>query len=182
MIMTKCAAYIRVSTETQTADNQLPGIEALCKARDWQLVRIYSESASAWSGGQQSELKRCILDAKHNHFSVIIVWALDRLSREGPLRVLALIDNLHRSGIKLVSVQESWTETAGDFSPVLLAITAWVAEWESKRKSERTRAGIRRAKVAGKGKRGKDKKPRTRRFLKRPVVSESILSSVVYEN
>ena len=113
---------------------------------------------------------------------MIIVWALDRLSREGPLRVLALIDSLHRSGIKLVSVQESWTETAGDFSPVLLAITAWVAEWESKRKSERTRAGIARAQVNGKGRRGPDKHTRKRRWLKRPVASESILSSVVYEN
>ena len=182
MPMTKCAAYIRVSTETQTADNQLAGIEALCKARGWQLVKVYSESASAWVSGRQTELGRCIRDAKHNHFSVIIVWALDRLSREGPLRVLALIDNLHRSGIKLVSVQESWTETAGDFSPVLLAITAWVAEWESKRKSERTRAGIVRAQASGRGRRGPDKHKRQRRFLKRPVVSESILSSVVYEN
>jgi DNA invertase Pin-like site-specific DNA recombinase len=180
--MIKCCAYIRVSTETQTTDNQLPGIEALCKAKDWQLVRVYSESASAWAGGQQSQLKRCIKDAQHNHFSVIIVWSLDRLSREGPLKVLSLIDSLHRSGIKLVSVQEYWTESAGDFSPVLLAITAWVAEWESKRRSERTKAGQARARAAGKGRRGPDKHKRCRRWLKRPVAFEPILSSVADEN
>jgi len=170
--MMKCAAYIRVSTEQQTTDNQLPAIEALCKARGWQLVRVYSENVSAWLGGRQTELARCIRDAEHNHFSMIVVWSLDRVSREGPLRVLSLIEHLHRHGIKLLSVQESWTETAGDFSPVLLAITAWVAEWESKRKSERTKAGLARAKAAGKGKRGRDKKKRVRRWLKRPQLTE----------
>ena len=76
----KAAAYIRCSTEQQTTDNQLPAIEALCKARGWELVKVYSENASAWHAGRQSELKRCIADAKHNHHSIIVIWALDRLS------------------------------------------------------------------------------------------------------
>ena len=168
----KAAAYLRCSTESQTPDNQLPAIQALCSARGWELVKVYSENASAWSGGRQTELKRCIRDAQHNHFDTILCWSLDRISREGPLRVLSLIEHLHRRGIKVISVQESWTETAGDFSPVLLAITAWVAQWESYRKSERTRAGIASARAEGKGKRGTDKKPRKRRWLKRPQISE----------
>src|SRR5271157_4320247 len=100
----KVAAYVRVSTETQTTDNQLASIEGLCKVRGWELVKVYSENASAWSGGRQIELARCIRDAEHNHFETIVVWALDRVSREGPLRILSLIDHLHKKGIKLVSV------------------------------------------------------------------------------
>jgi DNA invertase Pin-like site-specific DNA recombinase len=164
----KAAAYIRVSTETQTTDNQLPAIKELCKNRGWELVKIYSENASAWSGGRQAELARCIRDAEHNHFTAIVVWSLDRVSREGPLRVLSLIEHLHQRGIKLLSVQESWSETVGDFAPVLYAITAWVGKWQSDRKSEATKAGIVRAKLSGKGKRGTDKKKRVRRWLKRP--------------
>ena len=161
----KVAAYIRVSTETQTTDNQLPAIKELCKNRGWELVKIYSENASAWSGGRQVELARCIRDAEHNHFETIVVWSLDRVSREGPLRV---IEHLRRRGIKLLSVQEPWSETAGDFALVLYAITAWVGKWQSDRKSEATKAGIARAQLQGKGKRGADKKKRIRRFLKRP--------------
>jgi len=56
----KAAAYVRVSTEMQTTDNQLPSIEGLCKIRGWELVKVYSENASAWSGGRQTELARCI--------------------------------------------------------------------------------------------------------------------------
>ncbi len=168
----KAAAYLRVSTEEQSTDNQLPDIKVLCHLRGWQLVKVYSENVSAWSGGRQVELARCIADAEHHHHEIIVVWALDRLSREGPLRVLSLIDHLRQKGITLVSVQEGWTETAGEFSPILYSITSWIAQWESKRKSERTKAGLARRRLEGEGHRGPDKKKRVRRWLKRPQVIE----------
>jgi len=173
----RAAAYLRVSTETQTSDNQLPAIKALCKARGWELNKVYSENASAWVSGRQTELKRCIADAKHHHHEIIIVWALDRLTREGPLRILSLTHHLKKQGIRLVSVQEPWTESADDFTDVLYSITSWIAAWESKRKSERTRAGLARAKAGGRGKRGSDKKPRKRRWLKRPQISDDLTTT-----
>lgn len=173
----KVAAYLRVSTSEQTADNQLPAIKALCTARGWDLVRIYSENASAWSGGRQTELARCIRDGEHHHHQVIVAWSLDRVSREGPLRVLSLIEHLRKRGISLISVQEGWTETAGDFAPVLYAITSWIAEWESKRRSDRTKAGIAMRKSQGGGRRGPDKKKRVRRWLKRPQITEPVEQS-----
>lgn len=154
----RAAGYVRVSTEGQTVDNQLPAIEALCRARGWELVKVYSEHASAWTSGRQIELARCIRDAEHHHHEAMVVWSLDRVSREGPLRVLSLIEHLRKRGIKLVSVQESWTEAAGEFASVLYAITAWIAQWESKRRSERTRAGLARARADGGGRRGSDKR------------------------
>ena len=136
------------------------------------MVKVYGENVSAWASGRQTELARCIRDAEHNHHEAIIVWSLDRVSREGPLRVLSLIEHLRRRGIRIISVQESWTETAGEFAPVLYAITAWIAEWESRRRSERTKAGLARARLQGNGKRGADKRKRVRRWLKRPQISE----------
>ena len=173
----KAAAYIRCSTEQQTTDNQLPAIEALCKARGWELVKVYSENASAWHAGRQSELKRCIADAKHNHHSIIVIWALNRLSREGPLKILTLTHHLKEKGIRLVSVQEPWTESADDFTDVLYSITSWIAAWESKRKSLRTKAGIVEKQLHGGGRRGRDKKKRSRRWLKRPQISDDLTAA-----
>ena len=173
----KAAAYIRCSSETQTTDNQLPAIEALCKARDWELVRVYSENASAWHAGRQTELKRCIADAKHNHHEIIVVWALDRLTREGPLKILSMTHHLKQKGIRLVSVQEPWTESSDDFTDVLFSITSWIAAWESKRKSLRTKAGLEEKRKHGGGRRGKDKKKRVRRWLKRPQISDDLAAA-----
>jgi len=38
------------------------------------------------------------------------VWALDRLSREGPLATLEIVHRLGQSGVQVWSYQEPWTE------------------------------------------------------------------------
>ncbi len=69
----------------------------------------------------------------------------------------------------VVSVQEPWLDTTNPaVAELLLAIMAWVAQQESARRSERTRAGMARAKAQGKRIGGrqpgaKDKRPRKRR-------------------
>lgn len=168
----KCACYIRVSTETQTTDNQLPAIRALCEARGWQLVKVYSEEVSAWRAGRQSEWKRCVTDGIHHHHEAIIVWALDRVSRQGPMKIMGIWNHLKDKGIKLISCRESWTETDSTFNAVLYSLIGWVAEYESQHKSERTKAGIAEKKLHGGGRRGPDKKKRKRRWLKRPQINE----------
>ena len=164
----KCAAYIRVSTEQQTADNQLPAIEALCQARSWQLVHVYSENESAWKSGHQAELAHLLEDARKGQFQIVVCWALDRLSRQGALAILQLVDRFKRYGVRVISYQESWTETPPEFAEVLYAMIGWVAQMESKRQSERVKAGLARANAESKGKRGPDQVRRKRRWFKRP--------------
>ena len=54
-------------------------------------------------------------------------------------------------GVRVISLQESWTELPGELGEVLFAIAGWVARMESQRRSERTRAGL--AGVVKEGKR-----------------------------
>lgn len=80
----------------------------------------------------------------------MLVWALDRLSREGPLAILTLVNRLKQYGVKVISYQESWTEAPGELADLLFALTGWVARMESQRRSERTKAGLARVKAMGK--------------------------------
>jgi len=162
------AIYLRVSTVEQSVKNQRPALEQLCKQRGWQVIEIYQENESAWKSGHQSELRRLTEDARQGRFDTILVWALDRLTREGPLAILQLVDKFKQYGVKVISYQESWTEAAGDLADIFYAITGWVARMESQRRSERTKAGIARAKDQDKGKRGRDTVRRKRRWFKRP--------------
>lgn len=52
--------------------------------------------------------------------------------------------------MKVWSHQEPWTEVGGEMLELLLAIAGWVARMESNRRSERTKAGLERAKSEGK--------------------------------
>jgi len=118
--------------------------------RGYEVVGVFSETESAWRGGHQVELAGLLEDARRGEFEVVLVWALDRLSREGPAAMLAVIDKLKRYGVKVISCQEAWTDAPGELGELLYAITAWVARMESERRSERTRAGLARVKASGK--------------------------------
>jgi DNA invertase Pin-like site-specific DNA recombinase len=158
----KEALYLSVSTTEQEAASQLLALEDYAKRRGFEIVQVYSENETAWKGGHQAELARLYEDARKGRFEVVLVWALDRLSREDALAILSFVDKFKRYGAKVISYQESWTEAPWDLADVLYAITGWVARMESQRRSERTKSGLERARAEGKpiGNRGRDRKKR----------------------
>jgi DNA invertase Pin-like site-specific DNA recombinase len=155
--MISTAAYIRVSTDQQTTANQLPAILAYCRAQGWPEPVIYSENESAWKAGHQKELGRLLndLSSGKRKFEYLIVFALDRLSRQGPYHVLEMINTFKAYGVKVISIQEPFTNLPYGFGDVLYAFLAWAAKVESERKSTNTRAGLARTLAAGKTKAGK---------------------------
>ena len=147
--MPGAAIYLRVSDVSQEAENQRPACEALLKARGLDLVKVYVEEASAWKAGRQSQRRKAYEDARRGRFQVLVVWSLDRLTREGPLEMLKQIHRFEKVGCRVVSVQESWTEVDSDLRDLLLSIVGWVARMESQRRSERTKEGMARARANG---------------------------------
>jgi len=148
--VTKAAIYCRVSTNQQDTANQSTVLADWAKQRSFVVVAIYQEEESGWKAGHQRALARLINDARKGKFSILLVWALDRLSREGALAILSLVHKLGMYGVKVLSYQESWTEAPGELSELLYALTGWVARMESQRRSERTKAGLARALAQGK--------------------------------
>jgi DNA invertase Pin-like site-specific DNA recombinase len=98
-------------------------------------------------------------DARQNLFKGILIWSLDRFSREGISNTLVYIQELEKHKVFLKSYQESWLSTDDQgMSRLLLAIMSWVAEFERKRIAQRIRAGIQRQKNLGHYKGGRPKK------------------------
>lgn len=146
----RVAVYVRVSTPDQETDNQLGALSEWADYRGFRIVQTYEENESAWRSGHQRELARLLNDATKRRFDAVLVWALDRLSREGPLAILTLVHRLGRYGVRVLSYQESWTEAPGEIADLLYSLTGWVARMESQRRSERTKAGLNRAVAQGK--------------------------------
>ena len=163
----KVIIYSRVSTGNQDNENQIASLTDWAKKRGFEVVKVYQEEESAWKNGHQRELHRLLEDARKRRFDAVLVWALDRLSREGPLAILTIVDRLKKCGVKVISYQESWTEAPGELADLLYALTGWVARMESQRRSERTKAGLARVvaqgKILGRPKGSKDKRKRKRR-------------------
>ena len=167
----KAALYLRVSTNQQDEENQKAPLEKLAAARGWEVAAIYRENESAWRANHQPELARLLLEAAGREYDIVLVFALDRLTRQGPASILNLVNTFAVYNCKVVSFNESWTEAPGIAGEIMLAIAGWTAKMESDRKSQNTKAGLAKARLNGGGRRGPDKEPgkRKRRYLKRPT-------------
>jgi DNA invertase Pin-like site-specific DNA recombinase len=168
--MKTVGVYTRVSSQEQDADNQILAIEHYCQAQGWNITAIYTESESAWVSGHQHELARFldVLESGKRHFDIFLIFALDRLSREGVARTFGLVNRIEARGCHVVSMKEPWAAADNPMRDVFLAITAWAAKYESDRKSQNTKIGLAKAIAKGvklgrpKGRKDDPDKPRRR--------------------
>jgi hypothetical protein len=81
----------------------------------------------------------------------VLFWALDRFSREGMVPTIMYLQRLSASGIAFHSYTEPHLATDNEMvRNILLAVLASLAKVEAQKISERTRAGMARAKAQGK--------------------------------
>lgn len=167
----KAAVWFRVSTDQQEAANQQAAIAKFAGHHGYEIVRRYELADSAWNGGKagsayRAEIARVLEDAHKGEFTVLVVWALDRITREGAEGALRLIRQLKERGCMLVSVQESWLNGSPEIQDILVSFAGWMAKQESDRRSERIKAGLERRRAQGKpvgrAKGAADRQPRRR--------------------
>lgn len=156
----RAALYCRVSTDKQDADNQLLQLLEYCKRSDYEVVKQYVDIVSGKENSRPG-YDLMFQDAHKKAFDVVLFWDLSRFSRAGTLYTLQKLKELENLGIEWESYQEPYFKSVGQFKDVVLSVIATVAKVEREKISERTKAGLRRAKNVGK--RGKDKKPRNRK-------------------
>jgi DNA invertase Pin-like site-specific DNA recombinase len=145
--------YARVSKSDESQDplNQLVPLRSYAKALQGEVVKEYVDLASGGGSADRVNFLQMLADADKRKFDLMLVWALDRLSREGIRNTLGYLDRLKRNGVALKSLQESWLDTRDEsLGQLLIAIFSWVAAQEHQRIRERTVAGLKRAKEAGK--------------------------------
>ena len=157
--MKKVALWIRVSTSEQDTTNQKIALEEFCERRNLEITKIYDLTGiSAYRNQHEKILREVQKDGRANQFDTLLVWSLDRLSRGGADSLLKIVREFDVIGVQVISLQESWTETSDPMMrSLVMSVVGWVAEHESIRRSERTKAGLEKARLQGK-KLGRPKK------------------------
>jgi len=79
-----------------------------------------------------------------------LFWSLDRFSREGVLATLQHLQRLNSCGVDWKSFTEQYLDSCGLFKDTVLSILSTIAKQERIRISERTLAGLERARREGK--------------------------------
>jgi len=141
----KIAIVARVSKDDNSQDptNQLNPLRAYAASMGWEIAGEYVDFASGGNSDRE-EFQRMLADADARKFDLVLVWSLDRFSREGISNTLGYIERLKRAGVAIMSLQERWLDTRNDnpTAELLLSIFSWVAKQERLRIVERTRAAI----------------------------------------
>lgn len=142
----KAALYARCSTDRQHTENQVPALHQLARGRGFEVVKCFEENASAVKN--RPEWERLKAAAHRGEFRVVVIVAIDRLGRSMVGNVQQILE-LDRLGVEVVSLREPWLDTRGPVRQLLVAIFSWVAEEERRQISDRSRAGVDRARREG---------------------------------
>lgn len=145
----RAGIYSRVSTNKQEAENQLHQLRLFAATQGWVVVCEYVDHITG-KHSDRVEFRRMFEDASQRKFDVLLFWSLDRLSREGVLETLQHLNRLTSYGIQWRSLTEQYLDSTGLFRDAVIGILAVIAKQERVRLSERTRAGLDRAKRQGK--------------------------------
>jgi DNA invertase Pin-like site-specific DNA recombinase len=147
----RVAVYGRVSTKDKGQDtaNQLRELRQFAESSGWTIVREFIDHESAKSG-DRDQFQAMFSEATKRKFRAVLVWALDRFTREGIEQTFLYVRQLKDSGVDFVSYTEAHFRTTGPAGTLMLAVAAWIAEQERKRISERTKAGLQTARLRGK--------------------------------
>ena len=149
----RTALYARVSTRDkgQDIDNQLHDLRTHCARQGWEVVTEYVEEVSGAKAESQREQFAAMMQAAHQRkFDLLLFWSLDRLTREGASATLNYLARLTAAGVQYKSYTEQYLDTTGIFADAIISILATVAKQERLRLSERTKAGVARARREGK--------------------------------
>jgi DNA invertase Pin-like site-specific DNA recombinase len=154
----RCAIWARVSTSDQHAENQLNVLRQWAADLGLDVAAEFITEDSAWEDGlangkgadfeaQRSEM---LAGVRRGKYGVVLIWAIDRLSRKGSEDMIRYLRLLAENGADVRSDQESWLNTSDPMTrELLVGIFATLAKYESTRRSERIKAGLARRKAEG---------------------------------
>jgi len=148
----KVAIYSRVSTKDKGHDteNQIIHLRNYCDAKGYELVHIYEGYESGSIGRKErAEFDKMFRDARRKKFSMLLFWSIDRFSREGVFKTMMYLKQLDEYGIKFHSYTEEYLTTDNELvSNILLTVMSYFANLDREKISERTKAGLERARLS----------------------------------
>lgn len=146
----RVALYARISTKDkgQDTENQLRQLRVFSTTQGWDVVREYVDRATG-KRSDREQFQKMFTAASKREFDVLLFWSLDRLSREGTVETLNHLQRLTSYGVNYRSFTEQYLDSTGIFKEAVIGILAAVAKQERVRLSERTIAGLQRARAQG---------------------------------
>jgi len=147
--MKKVCLYVRVSTQTQTTENQIQALREVADRSGYEIVKIYSDDGISGSKGREDRpaLNQMMKDAINRQFDMVMCWSIDRLGRS-ITNLIEIMNELNELKIDMFFSQQS-IDTQTSSGRMIFGIFSSLASFEREMIRERVMAGLDRARKNG---------------------------------
>ena len=148
--MKRCSIYARVSTDSQTTDNQLIELQKIAKLKGYVVTQIFTDEGISGSKGRdfRTGFDNIIIGAIKKDFDIILCWSVDRLGRSLH-DLVSFLNEIHSVGCDLY-IHQSGIDTSTPSGKMMFQMCGVFAEFERGMIRERVISGQNRAKSQGK--------------------------------
>jgi DNA invertase Pin-like site-specific DNA recombinase len=145
----RVAIYARVSTASQTVENQFQELREVAKRNGWQIVAELSDSGISGAKGrdQRPAFDQLLKRATRREFDLIMVWAIDRLGRSIQ-HLVGFMNDILAMDVDLYVHQQA-IDTTTPSGRMIFSIFSALGEYERELIRERIMAGQKRARAQG---------------------------------
>jgi DNA invertase Pin-like site-specific DNA recombinase len=142
--------YLRVSTGSQTVENQRLELAKVADQRGWTVVEIYSDNGVSGAKGRDKRpaFDRLCKDAIAGKLDMVAAWSVDRLGRS-VLHLSQFVNDMQAAGVGLY-LHTQGIDSSTPTGRAMLGMCGVFAELEREIIKERIHAGLNRARANGK--------------------------------
>ena len=147
--MKRCGIYLRVSTDSQTTENQRRILLEVAERSGWEVVGIYEDHGISGSKGRDRRpgFDALLKAVARSEINMVAAWSVDRLSRSLS-SLIGLLGELDARGCDLFLHQQA-LDSSSPQGRAMFALAGIFAELESSLISSRVKLGQQRARANG---------------------------------
>jgi len=145
----KVAIYARVSTDSQSSENQLLELRAVAMQRGWEVVEEYIDEAISGAKGRDKRpaFDKLQKDAVRGCFQCVAAWSVDRLGRSLQ-DLVTFLGEIRSCGVDLYLHQQG-LDTSTPAGNAMFQMCGVFAEYERAMIAERVKTGLAKARSKG---------------------------------
>lgn len=139
------AIYARVSTDSQTIENQLQELHAVAQRQGWIVVAVHADEGISGAKGrdQRPAYDALLKGIARREFEQILAWSVDRLGRSLP-DLVSFLNEAQAKNVDLYLHQQG-LDTSTPSGRMMFQMLSVFAEFERAMIRERIMSGLRRS-------------------------------------
>jgi DNA invertase Pin-like site-specific DNA recombinase len=146
----RAAIYARVSTGSQTTENQVRELRQVAERHGWLVVAEFKDKGISGAKGRDARpgLEALMQAVARREIDMVLAWSVDRLGRSLQ-NLIEFLGELHGKRVDLYLHQQG-LDTSTPAGKALFQMMGVFAEFERAMIRERVRSGLARARAQGK--------------------------------